>query len=202
MLIVPGDAAGSTYTRRPPGTPAAAFGPVTPAKNTANVTGTVTTAASAVEELTAVPIVSSALPATASARCAISLSRRVPAKLTRTSVANEPNAANSAICRLPISLSEIANRHGITTAARAARIAAGADQVGSHGVDPGPDDQRRFSCATENALAPLVMSGESNPGSPGNGGLSRKSGATHCLVDSVPPGVRRDLIASLCSRAR
>ncbi len=51
--------------RRPaalPVTPAAALGPATPAKNTVKVTGTVTIAASAVEELTAVPIISSTLP--------------------------------------------------------------------------------------------------------------------------------------------
>ena len=81
-------------------------------------------------------MVSSTLPATARPRCAISLSRRVPAKLTRTSVATEPKAVNSAIWRLPITWSEIANRPGITTAARAPWRAAVVDQVGTHGVVP------------------------------------------------------------------
>ena len=68
-----------------------------PAKNTAKVTGTVTSAASTVEELTAVPIVSSALPASASATWARSLSRRVPPNDASTSVAKAPNAAKVAI---------------------------------------------------------------------------------------------------------
>ena len=42
MLIVPADAAGRTHASSAPVTPDAAFGPVTPAKNTAKVTGTVT----------------------------------------------------------------------------------------------------------------------------------------------------------------
>src|SRR6478609_1402178 len=90
--IVPGDAAGSTYGSSAAVTPAAALGPRMPPKNTANVTGTVTIAASATDELTAVPIAINTEPTTASPVCAISLSRRVPAKLARTSVANEPNA--------------------------------------------------------------------------------------------------------------
>ena len=46
--------------------PEAAFGPPIPAKKIANVTGTVTTAASQVVPLTSVPMISARLPATAS----------------------------------------------------------------------------------------------------------------------------------------
>ena len=130
MPSVPAEAAGSTYASSAPLTPAAAFGPHTPAKKTANATGRVTSAASAVAELTAVPIAISALPAIASARCAISFSRRVPPKDTSTSVANPPNAANVAICRLPSTWSANANRPGTTIAARTARSAAGTDHTG------------------------------------------------------------------------
>ena len=114
--------------------PEAAFGPVTPAKKTANVTGTVTIAASTTEELTAVPMLSSTLPATARAPCATSLSRRLPANDASTSVAKPPKAANKAICRLPITLSVNANNPGTTIVARAARIAAGVDHAGSQGI--------------------------------------------------------------------
>jgi hypothetical protein len=51
-----------------------------------------------------VPIVSSTDPATASPACAISLSRQPPPNVASTSVANEPNAANVAICTLPMTL--------------------------------------------------------------------------------------------------
>ena len=107
------------------------MGPATPAKKTANVTGTVTNAASAVEDVTAVPIVSSALPASASSACATSLSRRVPANELSTRVAKLPNAANVAIWRLPIAASVIANRPAITSVARTARKAAVADHSGN-----------------------------------------------------------------------
>ena len=60
--------------------PEAAFGPPIPAKKIANVTGTVTTAASQVVPLTSVPMISARLPATASPTCAASLSRLVPPK--------------------------------------------------------------------------------------------------------------------------
>jgi len=132
MPIAPGEAAGRTYASSAAVTPEAAFGPAMPAKNTANVTGRVTTAATAVDDVTAVPIVSRTLPATASATWARSLSRRVPAKAAITSVANPPNAANVAICRLPTTLSVKANRPGTTIVARTARIAAALDNCGSH----------------------------------------------------------------------
>ena len=81
-------------------------------------------------ELTAVPIAISTLPASASARCAVSFSRRVPPKDTSTSVAKPPKAANVAIWRLSSTWSANANRPGTTIAARTARSAAGRDHTG------------------------------------------------------------------------
>ena len=78
--------------------PETAFGPATPAKKIANVTGIVTSAASHVVPLTSVPMISARLPATARPRWATNLSFRPPPKLAMTSVANPPNVANSAIC--------------------------------------------------------------------------------------------------------
>src|ERR1700751_1607495 len=101
-----------------------------PAKNTANVTGTVTIAASRVEELTIVAIVSSTLPVIASARWATSLSRQVPANDASTSVAKPPKAANVAIWTFPITSWVSANSPQTTTIARTARYAAGTDQRG------------------------------------------------------------------------
>ena len=72
----------------------------------------------------------SALPASASAACAASLSRRVPPKDTSTSVAKPPKAANVAIWTLPITSRQKANTPGTTIAARIARIAAGTDHTG------------------------------------------------------------------------
>ena len=112
--------------------PEAAFGPPIPAKKIANVTGTVTTAASQVVPLTSVPMISARLPATASPACAASLSRLVPPNPAMTSVANPPNVANSAICGSPTTLSVIAKSDGTTTVARTARIAAGTVQTGFH----------------------------------------------------------------------
>ena len=83
-------------------TPEAAFGPATPAKMTANAVGRVTSAVSRAEELTRVPSVSRALPATASPRWATSLSRRVPPNDAMTNVAKPPKAAKVAICRSPM----------------------------------------------------------------------------------------------------
>src|SRR5262249_40397208 len=130
--VAAGVAAGSTHASSAPLTPAAAFGPDTPAKNTANVTGTVTIAASAVVELTAVAMAISALPPTASSACAASLSRHDPANVTTTSVAKPPKAANVAACRLPRTWSAKANRAGTTRTARSARTAEGGDHVGRH----------------------------------------------------------------------
>ena len=112
-----------------------------PPKNTANVTGTVTIAASATDEFTAVPIAISTVPTTANPVCAISLSRRVPPKFASTSVANEPKAANVAIWRLPITSKVNANRPGMITIARNARSAAALDHTGSHGRRPRADAQ-------------------------------------------------------------
>src|SRR5271154_429747 len=102
-----------------------------PAKNTANVTGTVTIAASTVDELTSVPIVNSTVPASARARCASSLSRHVPANDASTSVAKLPNTANVAIWALPMTAWVSANSPVATTIARTARIAAGTDHFGT-----------------------------------------------------------------------
>src|SRR6185437_2413165 len=112
--------------------PEAAFGPPIPAKKIANVTGTVTSAASQVVPLARVPMISTTLPAMASPRCAANLSRLVPPNPAMTSVANPPNVANSAICGSPTTLSVIAKRVGMTSVARTARIAAGTDQTGFH----------------------------------------------------------------------
>jgi hypothetical protein len=143
-------------------TPEAAPGPRTPAKNTTKVTGTVTTAASAVEPFMAVPMLSSTLPAIASAVWAISLSRRVPPKLARTSVANPPKAANVAICRLPITLSVNANKPGTTIVALTARIAAGVDQLANLGNTPSMSSvSLKWDTATvKNAKLSVELEGE------------------------------------------
>ena len=117
-------------------TPDAALGPVRPAKNTANVAGTVTIATSQVVELTIVAIVIRTLPVSASARWARSLSRHVPANDASTSVAKLPKAANVAICGFPITLSVNANSPHTQTIARIARIAAGTDHFGMRLASP------------------------------------------------------------------
>ena len=96
------------------------------------VTGMVTRAASQAVPLTRVPMMSTALPVTASPRCAMALSRLVPPKETSTRVAKLPKTANRVICGSPTTSAVSANRLGITKVARTARIAAGTDQVGSH----------------------------------------------------------------------
>ena len=65
VVTPPAEATGSTYPSSAPVTPPAAFGPITPAKKMANATGIVTSAASQVIPLTAVPMISARLPATA-----------------------------------------------------------------------------------------------------------------------------------------
>ena len=82
-------------------TPEAALGPATPAKKIPAATGMVTRTASQVIPLTAVPMISATLPISASMRCAVSLSRLVPPNEAKIRLANPPNAANRAICRLP-----------------------------------------------------------------------------------------------------
>jgi hypothetical protein len=129
---VPAEATGSTYASRAAVTPDAAFGPATPAKKTPNATGIVMIAASHVIPLTAVPMISTMLPATASMRCATALSRLVPPNAARTSVAKPPKVANKAICASPTTLNVSANRPGMTSTARSARSAAGTDHAGRH----------------------------------------------------------------------
>ena len=111
-------------------TPEAALGPATPAKKIPNVTGIVTSTASQAIPLTAVPMISPRLPITARPRCAMSLSRLLPPNEAMTRLANPPNAANRAICRLPKPSKVSANRDGITRTARSVRSPAGTDQVG------------------------------------------------------------------------
>ena len=82
-------------------TPEAALGLATPAKKIPNATGTVTTTASHLTGLTAVPMISPMLPVTASPRCAMTLSRLLAPNEATTRWAKPPNAANRAICRLP-----------------------------------------------------------------------------------------------------
>ncbi len=114
------------------------FGPATPAKKIANVTGMVTTAASQVVPLTKVPMISARLPTTARPRWATALSRRVPPNEASSSEANPPNTANSVICGLPMTFRQIANSTGTTSVARTARIRAGTDQAGSQPRQPTP----------------------------------------------------------------
>ena len=66
-----------------------------------NATGIVTSTASHSIPLTTVPMTSAMLPVTASPRCATILSRLLPPNEATTRLANPPNAANRAICRLP-----------------------------------------------------------------------------------------------------
>src|SRR3984885_601234 len=106
----------------------------------------VTTAASQVLPLTTVPMISAKLPTTARPRWATALSRRLPPNETSSSEANPPNAANSVICGLPMTLRQITNTTGTTSVARTARIAAGTDQAGSQPRQPAPlgdPDHRR-----------------------------------------------------------
>src|SRR5215469_15599021 len=124
--------------------PEAAFGPPTPAKKIANVTGTVMSAASHVVPLTRVPMISATLPTTARPTWAMNLSLLVPLKDAMTSVANPPNVANRASCGSPMTLKVSANNEGTTTVARTARIAAGTDQTGFHqGCDTLPNPTER-----------------------------------------------------------
>ena len=111
-------------------TPEAALGPATPAKKIPNATGIVTRTASQVIPFTAVPMISPALPVTASMRCAMSLSRLLPPNDAMTRCANPPNAANRAICRLPMPSKVSANSGGITRTARSMRSPADSDQAG------------------------------------------------------------------------
>lgn len=123
-------------------TPEAACGPVIPAKKIANATGIVTSAASQVVPLTAVPMISARLPTTASSRWAMALSRRVPPNAAKIRVANPPNVANSAICASPMTLNVSANRPGTTTVARTARMAAGTDHAGRQPEPAAARDRR------------------------------------------------------------
>jgi hypothetical protein len=66
-----------------------------------NETGMVTSTASHWIPLTAVPMMMPTLPTSASPRCATALSRLLPPNEETTRLANPPNAANNAICRLP-----------------------------------------------------------------------------------------------------
>ena len=137
VATVPGVATGSTKRSSAAFTPEAALGPATPAKKIPNVTGMVTSTASQVMPLTAVPMISATLPITASPRCAMSLSRRVPPNAAKIRFAKPPNAANRAICRLPKPSYVIANNGGITSTARSIRSPAASDQAGHH-AGPGP----------------------------------------------------------------
>src|SRR5579875_565723 len=135
----PAEATGRTEASSAAVTPEAAFGPATPAKKMANVTGMVTIAASHGVPLTAVPITRAMLPAVASPRWATALSRLVPPKLVITRVAKPPKTANKAICGSAMTLSVSANKPGTTIVARTAR-AAGADHAGrqpAHRDPPG-----------------------------------------------------------------
>ncbi len=67
-----------------------------------------------------VPIAMFAAPANASATYAVTRLRVGPLNSTRTSIANDPKAANVATCASPITLSANANTDGITIAARTA----------------------------------------------------------------------------------
>ncbi|MGO9900721.1 MAG: hypothetical protein ACLP0J_13750 [Solirubrobacteraceae bacterium] len=74
--------------------------------------------------------------------------------MTRTSVANDPKAANEAIWRSPITLKVSANSAGITSVARTARRTAGVDHTGRQGVDAHPvagriPIARALACITE-----------------------------------------------------
>src|SRR5215468_3696222 len=151
--------------------PDTAFGPAIPAKKIANVTGTVTSAASQVVPLTSVPMISTRLPATARPACATSLSFLVPPKLAMTSVANPPNVANSAICGSLMTLRVSANNAGTTIAARTARIAAGTDQTGFH-----------HGCA----ILKILRSWRQQPSHGGAQRCHPPGGVRACLAEVVP----------------
>ncbi len=181
-------------------TPVAALGPITPEKNTTNTTGTVTIAATSVDELIAVPMVSSTLPARASIVWATSLSRRVPLKLAKTRVANPPKAENVAICRLPTTLSEIANIPGTTTAARVARSAAAEDQVGTNGVASPAAASRERRRGNGRARASLVTSCGFGPGRQAHRTTPGASTAELAFLLHGPLGQRSGLQAGVRDR--
>ena len=83
----------------------------------------------------------------------MSLSRLVPPNDAMIRVANPPNAANSAICRLPKPSKVSANRDGITRTARSVRSPAATDQAGHQAGarDLAPD--RACGTAAEQAAA-------------------------------------------------
>src|SRR5215472_12003242 len=97
--------------------------------------------ASHAEPLASVPIVMAALPASASPRCAVALSRLDPPNDVTMSVAKPPNTANKVICALPMTLNVSTNRHGMTIVARTARIAAGTDHETRHQEPPCSPDE-------------------------------------------------------------
>ena len=152
--IAAGEAAESTYASSAGVAPAATRGPITPAKTTRKVVTNVTAAASATEELTAVPTVTSTVPAAASDACATSRSRRPPPKLAITSVATPPKLVNKAIWAFPITSNAIANVAGITTAAREARSAASDDQRGIQEPSHPRARRRKLDAAREAANVP------------------------------------------------
>ena len=96
----------------------------TPAKSTQKATTAIAIAASQGSRDARVPTQTRTPPVRASVACDCSRSRIGPLKSTSTSVANDPNAANVATLRLPMTRSPSANREGMTIAARAARRSA------------------------------------------------------------------------------
>ena len=96
----------------------------TPAKITPNPATAIATAASHTAREASVATQTNTPPVTASAASAWSRSATGPPKSTRSSIANDPNAANVATCGLPMTLSPKANKAGMIIAARAARRSA------------------------------------------------------------------------------
>ena len=158
MLIVPGEAAGSTYGSSAPfDRRGSVRARQRPRRTRRTSRAAVTIAASAVEELTAVPIVSSTLPASASATCAREFlapgaRERARARASRT----PPKAANVRHLQVADHLrSRTRTGRARTTAARTARNAAGSDHTGRQyasveahleaRTDPATDDREAAS---------------------------------------------------------
>ena len=96
----------------------------TPAKITPNPTTAIATAANHAVCEASVARQTNTPPTMASAACAWSRSAIGPPKSTRSSIANDPNAANVANCGLPMTLSPKANMDGMMIAALVARRSA------------------------------------------------------------------------------
>ena len=119
-----------------------------PAKSTQKPTAAIAAPASHAEREASVPRHTNTAPTPANDACASRRSLIGPPKSTRTSEANEPNAANTATIGFEITLSAKANRSGIRISARPARRSAAS-----------PGSCARYHAANRSTLARNAVSG-------------------------------------------